>query len=54
MGFGIPEMSEDSFTFWVNILDWFAEEMLAVVNPTDSLPTTWGHIRIVLMDSGRE
>jgi hypothetical protein len=45
MGFGIPDMSEDSFTFWVNMMNWFAEEMLAVPNLTDDLPTTWGYIR---------
>jgi len=54
MGFGIPEMSEDSFTFWVNIVDWFAGEGLAVGNPTDNLPTTWGYIRAMLMGSGRQ
>jgi hypothetical protein len=47
MGFGIPDMSEDSFTFWVNMLDWFAEEMLAVSDLADNLATTWGHIRTI-------
>jgi len=44
MGFGIPQMSEDSFIFWKNIVDWFASEGLSV-DSTKNLSTTWGSIR---------
>ena len=44
MGFGQPEMSKDSFTLWQNILNWFAEEGLAV-SPSGKLSTSWGKIK---------
>jgi hypothetical protein len=44
MGFGVPEMSEDSHILWRNILNWASDAILSV-EPADKLSTTWGRIK---------
>ena len=44
MGFGVPEMSEDSHLFWRNVLNWASDAILSV-EPGDKLPITWGKIK---------